>query len=345
MIRGSGISAAASSSSFFWPYDRPRAGASAYRARPTSSSSDIARSRSAAEMLGRNRSARPRVRAWTTTFSSTVRSLSSRVIWNVRPRPSRVIWCGRRPPRGSPSSLMSPPPGTTSPEIKLNSVVLPAPLGPIRPVSLPAATENEQRSTAVTPPKRRVTSHSSSRLIARRASRPFRLGPQQILDAGELALGPQELELAVLPLQHQEWPAHRQPALVPVEVTDDRAHRIGLGARGQPVAQLLVIGSAGGPHRLLHALAHREWNGLVLVGLALEFGLEFLLELLVGVLLAGDQALIRSSAVPRRVGDDAIGRVAERLLELGLRALRHVQRARIEPHGAEGAHQLDRLVG
>src|SRR5437667_285710 len=88
-----------------------------------------------------------------------------------------------------------------------------APASRIRPVRLPAPTENEQRSTAVTPPKLRVTSRSSSRLThapARgaasaqpgRAASPFRLGPQHIFDPGELALRPEELELVLLPLQH-----------------------------------------------------------------------------------------------------------------------------------------------
>src|SRR6185436_16481589 len=150
---------------------------------------------------------------------------------------------------------------------------------------------------------------------------PFWLGPQQVFDPGELSLGPQELELVVLPLQDEERPADREAALVPEEVAEHGLDGLGLGARGEPVAQLLVVGRADRADGLLHALADGERDGLVLVGLALEFGLEVLDELLIAVLVAGEEALIGRGGVPRGVGDDAVGGVPERLLELGLRAL------------------------
>ena len=42
----------------------------------------------------------------------------------------------------------------------LNSVVLPAPLGPIRLVTFPGSRSRSASSTAVTPPKRFVTAHT-----------------------------------------------------------------------------------------------------------------------------------------------------------------------------------------
>src|SRR5881628_3178461 len=44
----------------------------------------------------------------------------------------------------------------------LNSVVLPAPLGPMRPTTCPASTPNDTRSSATTPPKRTLRSLTSS---------------------------------------------------------------------------------------------------------------------------------------------------------------------------------------
>src|SRR5215831_3393538 len=51
----------------------------------------------------------------------------------------------------------------SSPVMQLKSVVLPEPLGPIRPWILPAPIDSEQRSTAVTPPKRFTTFLTSRR--------------------------------------------------------------------------------------------------------------------------------------------------------------------------------------
>src|SRR5260370_10906629 len=45
----------------------------------------------------------------------------------------------------------------------LNSVVLPAPLGPIRPTMVPSGTVKETESSATMPPKRTLTSRTSSK--------------------------------------------------------------------------------------------------------------------------------------------------------------------------------------
>src|SRR5438105_711244 len=61
-----------------------------------------------------------------------------------------------RPPR-----YTRPPDGSMSPVTTLNNVGLPAPLGPMRPVTQPGATVADTESTATLPPKRTVTSRSS----------------------------------------------------------------------------------------------------------------------------------------------------------------------------------------
>ena len=52
--------------------------------------------------------------------------------------------------------------GLTKPEMQLNSVVLPAPFGPITPSTSPPATPSETLSSAVIPPKRTVTPCTAS---------------------------------------------------------------------------------------------------------------------------------------------------------------------------------------
>src|SRR5688572_946328 len=58
--------------------------------------------------------------------------------------------------------MISPEVGFRKPVTRLKSVVLPAPLGPIRPVIVPLRTSSEQPSTAFRPPKLRVRSRVSS---------------------------------------------------------------------------------------------------------------------------------------------------------------------------------------
>src|SRR3954463_11686569 len=90
-------------------------------------------------------------------FCSTVRRESALVSWNVRTTPSRATWCGLSLPSGRPSKDQVPVFGWSKPVSRLNSVVLPAPLGPIRPVMPPRCTSRWSTETAVSPPKDRVT--------------------------------------------------------------------------------------------------------------------------------------------------------------------------------------------
>src|SRR3712207_6458368 len=113
-------------------------------------------------MLRPSRPRRPPAGEWTTTFSSSVSSPSSRVIWNVRPMPARVTRCGDQPVMSVPSNSIVPAVGFSRPVTRLKTVVLPAPLGPISPVIEPGSTPNVQSRTAWTPPNSRLSCRSAS---------------------------------------------------------------------------------------------------------------------------------------------------------------------------------------
>ena len=82
--------------------------------------------------------------------------LRSFTCWKVRAMPARAIWrCARRL-MSCPRKLILPWFSGSAPVIRLNIVVLPAPLGPIRPKISPALTSKLTLSTATRPPKRRV---------------------------------------------------------------------------------------------------------------------------------------------------------------------------------------------
>ena len=94
--------------------------------------------------------------AWTARrqFSSTVRSGKRLVIWKVRASPSAARrWAGARV-TSRPKSEMAPSDTGSVPEIRLKSVVLPAPFGPMRARRSPARTLSVTPSTAWSPPKR-----------------------------------------------------------------------------------------------------------------------------------------------------------------------------------------------
>src|SRR5574340_821906 len=73
------------------------------------------------------------------------------------------------------------------PATALKSVVLPAPFGPITATTSPGARPSETRSRATTPPKRTVTSESSSRWAMSVGEIPV---AKDRMDAGEQAREP-----------------------------------------------------------------------------------------------------------------------------------------------------------
>ena len=112
-------------------------------------------------MEARRRTCRP-----TRRFSSTVESSNSSMFWKVRAMPSSAIPEAGRSRMLSPSKRTAPSAGSQNRETRLKRVDLPAPFGPTMANTSPRSTENETRSRAVTPPNRRVTSRTSSRLTA-----------------------------------------------------------------------------------------------------------------------------------------------------------------------------------
>jgi hypothetical protein len=58
---------------------------------------------------------------------------------------------GRQPVMSRPAKRTLPPSGGTTPEMQLNSVVLPAPFGPISPVMRRASTARRTPASACTP--------------------------------------------------------------------------------------------------------------------------------------------------------------------------------------------------
>ena len=110
------------------------------------------------------------------TLSATESEANTSRRWKVRPRPSRArLWVGI-PLTSLPMSRTDPLVGVTTPQTALNRVVLPAPLGPISPTTLPWSTARETSLRAWCPPKRTVMELTSSALMtghppgARRAS-------------------------------------------------------------------------------------------------------------------------------------------------------------------------------
>ena len=70
--------------------------------------------------------------------------------------------------RGSPRQWIVPRSGLTKPQMALNSVVLPAPFGPITPSTSPRETWSDTSRSAVNPANRTVT--PSTRNSAERSS-------------------------------------------------------------------------------------------------------------------------------------------------------------------------------
>src|SRR6266850_2315454 len=104
---------------------------------------------------------------------------------------------------GSPPTVTLPPLGLYTRVMTLNSVVLPAPLGPIRATTSPASTVKETRSSATTPPKRTLSSRiSSSAISAQVYCELARLANTLLAQAG-LAARPARPEFRGAPARQQ----------------------------------------------------------------------------------------------------------------------------------------------
>src|SRR5947209_1763505 len=155
ITRGCPASSIASSSLRLSPCESRPACACAREPKPTRSSAHPARSTASV-----TRSACRQMRivppsaasAASRTFSNTERSGKTFETWKVRPRPARVRRNGGSPVMSEPSSSTRPDVGRSRPEMRLNSVVLPAPFGPITASSSPSRTSSPTPETIVAPP-------------------------------------------------------------------------------------------------------------------------------------------------------------------------------------------------
>src|SRR5262245_58523498 len=107
-------------------------------------------------------------------FSRTLILAKGWVIWKVRTMPAAQIRCGASPVMSLPSKATRPASGAWKPAMAANSVVLPAPLGPIRPTISPCRTSSEAWSTALRPPNdlERPRTSSMARPAAEQAHQP-----------------------------------------------------------------------------------------------------------------------------------------------------------------------------
>src|SRR4051794_21398031 len=155
ITRGRPASSIASSSLRLSPCESSPAVTTRRDARPTRSSAQSARS-----SASRTRVARRQMRivppsaasAARRTFSRTSRSGKTFDTWKVRPMPARVRRKGGVPVMSTPSSSTRPVVGRSRPDTRLNSVVLPAPFGPITASSSPSRTSSPTSATIVAPP-------------------------------------------------------------------------------------------------------------------------------------------------------------------------------------------------
>jgi hypothetical protein len=93
-------------------------------------------------------------------FCSTVSSSKTVAVWKVRPTPRRAIRCTFWPISSRPPNVAEPV-ARTSPEMASISVVLPAPLGPMRNRRSPGSTDRSTASTATKPSNETVSPETS----------------------------------------------------------------------------------------------------------------------------------------------------------------------------------------
>ena len=161
-ISGLPASAMPSSSCFWLPYDSVPPASCALSARFTSASSAIASSRYTCS--ARDHRSRPRPRCAISaacTFWNTESFGKMLVRWNERATPSAHSLCGAMPVTSRPASVTRPASGFRWPVSRLNSVDLPAPLGPMMATISWRATARLTPSIAATPPNARLRSCAS----------------------------------------------------------------------------------------------------------------------------------------------------------------------------------------
>ena len=141
----------------------------------------------------------------TARASRTVKPAKSRESWKERPRPSRARADAVRSVMSTPASSTLPASGRRKPEITSNSVVLPAPFGPMMPDDLPVAcvqgdvvecgvaTEREGDAAYLELAAHRRRWETAAQRRPERVRRLLEVdGPQQLGVCGQLVGGPGE---------------------------------------------------------------------------------------------------------------------------------------------------------
>src|SRR5690554_652772 len=164
-------------------------------------------------------------------FSRTVIRLSALVSWKVRTMPARATRAALWRSILCSSNVQCPELGRSKPVSRLKNVVLPAPLGPISAVMAWRGTSRWSTSTAVTPPKLRVT-RSATRIgsvLAAPGSRAVVLksgtavlGAVGVVGAGSVGMDRQLLLVPEDPLWSEDDQQHQHDA------DDDPAERLDL---------------------------------------------------------------------------------------------------------------------
>src|SRR3954447_7408768 len=131
-------------------------------------------------------------------FSNTVSFGKMLVRWNDRPRPIRQVSCGCTPVMSRLSSSTRPLSGRKCPVIRLNSVDLPAPLGPMTAAICRVSTVRDTSETATKPEKDFVRQAISS-------MPPPPQARQRRVERSENASGEHEQQHHQNRAQH-EWP-------------------------------------------------------------------------------------------------------------------------------------------
>src|SRR6185295_19893811 len=144
----------------------------------------------------------------TQRFCQTVSCPNKRMFWNVRAIPSDTRAWGGSSEMSAPRKNTRPSVSGNSPQIRLTIVLLPEPLGPIRPRISPCATVRSTLSTARTPPKclvRPLRSSTGVDLVAEENSleRDDRPGIDQTARPHVHGQHDQAAEQQVAPISHE----------------------------------------------------------------------------------------------------------------------------------------------
>src|ERR671936_153368 len=161
----SGSPAAGSSRSTYRGLHASARATPSFRSSPCGSEAASASARWPSSSRSSRRSARRRASrrpartpsAATSTFSRTVRPRNERLCWNVRARPARPRLLGLQRVMSLPANSTLPTVGKSKPLMTFTSVVLPAPLGPIRPTTSCLCNSRVTSRSASMPEKDRET--------------------------------------------------------------------------------------------------------------------------------------------------------------------------------------------